>query len=87
MSESRLKWLIGKRDAVNERIRQEQARQSAMERKRDTRRKVLAGAAALHWAGKDSDFSTRFMRELQGFLTRDDDRQLFGLPTLPGEKK
>jgi hypothetical protein len=80
MADHKLKRLIEQRDAVNARIRQEQARLAADERRADTRRKILAGAAVLQWAAKDSDFSTRLMAELKHFLVRDADRALFGLP-------
>jgi hypothetical protein len=80
MAHPKLKTLIEKGDAVNARIRQEQDKLRAVERKSDTRRKVLAGAAVLEWAKKDSEFSSRLMAELRSFLVREDDRRLFGLP-------
>ena len=76
----KLKQLIDKRDAMNARIRKEQNRAKESERKNDTRRKILAGAAVLQWAAKDNDFSTKLMVELKTFLVRDADRALFGLP-------
>jgi hypothetical protein len=79
---SKLKRLIEQREAVNARIRQEQNRQRASDRKSDTRRKVLAGATVLEWAKRDSEFSSRLVAELKRFLVRDDDRALFGLPPL-----
>lgn len=80
---SKLNRLIEQRDAVSARIRQEQNKQRAGERKSDTRRKVLAGATVLEWAKRDSEFSSRMMAELKRFLVRDDDRALFGLPPVP----
>ncbi len=45
------------------------------ERKRDTRRKILIGA----WLMDQKD--TEFLREkMDRYLTRDNDRKLFGLP-------
>jgi hypothetical protein len=82
MPDSRLKRLIDKRDAVNARIRQEQNKLQASERKRDTRRKVLAGAAVLEWAKRDNDFAKKLQTELRAFLVRDADRELFGLPVV-----
>jgi len=82
MADSRLKRLLDKRDAVNARIRQEQNKLQASERKRDTRRKVLAGAAVLEWAKRDTDFSKKLNAELRAFLVRDADRELFGLPVV-----
>jgi hypothetical protein len=80
---SKLKRLIERREAVNARIRQEQNKQRASERKNDTRRKILAGAAVLQWAAKDNEFSAKLIAELKRFLVRDDDRALFGLPPVP----
>ena len=77
---AKLKQLIEKRNAVNARIKREQNKLKASERKSDTRRKILAGAAVLHWAARDNDFSAKLMTELKAFLVRDADRALFGLP-------
>jgi hypothetical protein len=78
MAEAKLKQLTEKRNAMNARIRREQNKLAADKRKADTRRKVLAGAAVLEWAARDTDFSMRLMSELQRFLVRDADRVIFG---------
>jgi hypothetical protein len=83
MIDSKLKRLIEKREAVNARIAQVQNKLRANERRSDTRRKVLAGAAVLEWAKRDSEFSSRLTKELKDFLVRDADRELFGLPSQP----
>lgn len=82
MAHAKLKTLIERREAVNARIRLEQGKLRAVERKSDTRRKVLAGATVLEWAKRDNEFSTKLMTELKNFLVRDADRALFGLPPL-----
>ena len=82
MTDSRLKQLIEKRNAVNARIKREQNKVKDTERRADTRRKVLAGAMVLEWAAKDGAFSARMMKELGEFLVRDADRALFGLAPL-----
>jgi hypothetical protein len=87
MADTKLKQLIEKRNAVNARIKQEEGKLRASERKRDTRRKILAGAAVLQWAKQDNEFSSRLMKELKAFLERDDDRALFGLLPLPTAKE
>ena len=74
MATDKLKKLLEKREALAARIRKQQNRPKAVERRADTRRKVLAGAAVLQWASKDNDFSTRLMGELKNFLLRDADR-------------
>jgi large subunit ribosomal protein L7/L12 len=81
MANSKLKRLIEKRDAVNARIKQEQNKLRSNERKSDTRRKILAGAAVLQWASRDDAFSKLLMAELGKFLVREDDRALFNLPS------
>jgi hypothetical protein len=86
MADQKLKLLIEKRDAVNARIKREQTKLKASERRNDTRRKVLAGAAVLEWAKRDNEFSPRLMAELKRFLVRDADRVLFGLPPVLPQK-
>lgn len=87
MIDNKLKRLIEQRNAVNARIQREQGKLRALERRTDTRRKILAGAAVLEWAKRDSEFSARLLAELRAFLVRDVDRQLFGLPPLPHDKQ
>ena len=87
MASNRLKKLIEKREAVAARIKQEQNKLKASERRSDTRRKILAGAMVLEWANKDSEFSSRLTAELKRFLVRDADRALFGLPPLPQKEQ
>lgn len=86
MAENRLKQLIERRDAVNARIRQEEDKLRANERKNDTRRKILMGAWAFEKAARDNDFSVMAKAELNRFLLRDADRALFGLPPLQNRK-
>jgi len=83
---SKLKRLVEQREAVNARIKQEQNKLRATERRSDTRRKVLAGAAVLEWAKRDNEFSSRLLAELKAFLVRDADRELFGLPPVLGKE-
>ena len=49
------------------------------ERKRDTRRKILAGAYLLELVERGQYPLERFQLEMQGFLTRAQDFALFGL--------
>jgi hypothetical protein len=80
MAHAKLKLLKEKQAALIARIKQEENKVRAKERKSDTRRKVLAGAAALEWAKRDNDFAKKLDAELKAFLVRDADRELFGLP-------
>ena len=62
--------------AAESRIR---ARISTRERKRRTRRLILIGSYMEHVTQTDPDRKARLMKELDGFLERDRDRELFGL--------
>ena len=62
--------------AAEARIR---ARISARERKRRTRRLILIGSYMEHVTKTDPDRKVRLMKELDGFLERDRDRELFDL--------
>lgn len=45
----------------------------------DTRKKILAGALIIQIMEKDEAAKSRFMKQLDSYLTREDDRTLFGL--------
>ena len=68
------------RDNLQKQIRRAQARISAAERKRRTRRLILIGSYMEHVTQTDSDRKARLMKELDVFLERDRDRELFDLP-------
>ena len=55
------------------------ARLTGLARRQDTRRKVLAGALLLELMNKDPDLQKQMLGKLSAFLTRPDDRMLFGL--------
>ena len=79
----KLKKLVEKRDALHAGIKKEQAKLAEAERRTDTHRKVLAGAAAMELAKQDEDFAAKLIAKLQTLL-RPGDRKLFGFP--PVEK-
>ena len=64
-------------------IRRAQHRISTKERKRDTRRKILAGSWVLSIAEQDQTAAQRLRNGLDEFLERDYDRELFGLSPRP----
>ena len=68
------------RDNLQKQIRRAQARISAVERKRRTRRLILMGSYLEHVTGNDPDKRDRLIKGLDGFLERDRDRELFDLP-------
>ena len=83
----KLKRLIEQREAMNARIRQEQTKLNTNRRRADTRRKVLAGATVLEWAKRDDQFSARLTAELNAFLSREPDRELFALAPVNSPKR
>ena len=72
-----------KKRLIENRIRRQQYRLSLQERKRDTRRKILAGSWVLALAEKDQAAALRLRKGLDEFLARDQDRELFGLTLRP----
>lgn len=60
-----------------------EARQKAVDAKKkrsdDNRRKILAGALVLNMMEANGETKQRFLQQLDKFLTREDDRKLFGL--------
>ena len=79
----KLEALAKKQAQIQKQIQALKARDTAQERKDDTRRKVLLGALVLHRLenSNDPDFTKRLgdwlRRELPDFLTCDGDKELF----------
>ena len=78
----KLEALAKKQAQIQKQIQALKARDTAQERKDDTRRKVLLGALVLHRLEHGRDELSRALpdwlrRELPGFLTRDGDKELF----------
>ena len=71
------------RDTLTRQIRRAQARVSATDRKRRTRRLILIGSYIEHRTQADRAEHDRLLRGLSGFLERDQDRALFDLDPLP----
>jgi len=68
------------REQLNARIQKMEASEKAREKKRDTRRKILIGAYYLDKA-RDESTMDEVNKIMDGFLTRQSDRELFGLKT------
>lgn len=83
MTNEKLEKKIKQRDILNAQIRQIQSRENRKKRKEDTRRKILAGAAVLDEAEANAAYKNALYELLKRFLTRNDDRALFGLLPLP----
>lgn len=62
---------------------QKRAAEAKRSRTADTRRKVLVGAMMLEHMDKNEATKASVMGKLDAFLTRPDDRALFGLPEMP----
>lgn len=78
-SADKLEALKKKRAELDAQIQAVSARQREVERKADTRRKILAGALALEHAEKnpDSEFARKLFRLLDEYVTRPHERALF----------
>ena len=63
------------------------SRESLEERKRETRRKILAGAMVLDRVARKDLSEKLFKADMDRFLERDQDRALFGLPPRPANQK
>ncbi len=80
--EEKLKGLEERRDKLNARIARDRARLGQDERRRDTRKKILAGAFLLQRVEQGEWSKERFMEGMDAFLTNDRDRELFGLESV-----
>ena len=69
-----------KKKALKDELRRAASAEKRAERKRDTRRKVLLGAMHLEKMDQGPQYRAAQLRELDRFLTRPNDRALFGLP-------
>ena len=82
-SKKRIQALKRKKKAVLTRqVRQAQARLNAHERRRRTRRLILMGTLLEHQVSHSEEAQSRLRRDLDAFLKRDRDRELFDLPSL-----
>lgn len=79
---SSLEKLKAQQAKLAARIQAAEARVKVSERKQDTRRKILIGAYYLDEARKNDDGLAGLKEKLDGYLKRDSDRGLFGLPPL-----
>ena len=83
----RIRQLEERRARINAEIQRVRSRESQEERKRETRRKILAGAMVLDRV-KRKDLSEKlFKADMDRFLERDQDRALFGLPPRPESRE
>lgn len=83
--QSRLDVLKKKKGQLNVRIQKLESLQKSRERKRDTRRKILIGAYFIDKATEEGNLDSLF-QQLDGYLKRSSDRELFDLKCLHNEK-
>lgn len=74
--ETKLKQERAKKQKIEARLR---AVDQKRKRAEDTRRKILAGSLVLELMERDEATRQRFMQRLDNYLTRQNDRELFGL--------
>jgi hypothetical protein len=77
--EEKLQELEQKKAQLAAQITRTKAQVRGQERKRDTRRKIIAGALALEHAEQNPDFRKELTRLLEQHVTRPQDRELFDL--------
>jgi hypothetical protein len=74
--EDRIASLKAKKDALASRLNRLQAKAKTDERKRDTRRKIVVGAAVLAAMEKDSSLALKVRELLRHVVTREADREV-----------
>ena len=84
--QSQLDVLKKKKEQLNARIQKLESLQKSRERKRDMRRKILIGAYFIDKATEDGSLNSLF-QQLDGYLKRNSDRELFYLDPMTQEKE
>lgn len=70
---------ISKREQAINSIEEELAKNNAKKRKQDTRKKILLGAYLMSLMRQNPNLSEQVMRDLDKYLDKKIDRELFGL--------
>ena len=76
---TKLEKLLQKEAQLKAQIQQAKAAERTLEKKRDTRRKILVGAAVLTRVERGEWPEADLKRMMDGFLTRQNERDLFDL--------
>ena len=85
--EDRIRQLEEQRARINAEIQRVRSRESQEARKRETRRRILAGAMVLDRVARKDLSEKLFKADMDRFLERDQDRALFGLPPRPAKEE
>lgn len=85
MNQSKLEKLRLQKAQIDARIKEIESRERQQIRKNETRKKIIAGALALHHLEKNPEdvFSRKLFRLLDEYVTKSYERELFNLPALP----
>ncbi len=70
---------ISKREQAINSIEEELAKNNAKKRKQDTRKKILLGAYLMSLMRQNPNLSEQVIRDLDKYLDKKIDRELFGL--------
>ena len=81
----RIQQLEERRARITAEIQRVRSREGQEERKRETRRKILAGAMVLDRIARKDLSEKLFKADMDRFLERDQDRVLFDLPPRPAK--
>ena len=76
---TKLEKLLQKEAQIKAQIQQAKAAERTLEKKRDTRRKILIGAAVMARVDSGRWPKSDLLEMMDGFLTRQNERDLFGL--------
>lgn len=79
MKSINLEKLLKRKDQLDARIKVAQTKTQLQNRKNETRRKILTGAYILEKYSQENRIDM-LVKELDTFLSRPQDRSLFGLP-------
>ena len=79
----KLERLAERRRRIDAQIEGIKAEEAAEERKRDARRKIVVGAMVLGMVERGEWPRERLLEKLDAYLTREHDRELFGLAPAP----
>ena len=82
---SKLELLLEKEAQLKAQIQLAKATERTLEKKKDTRRKILIGAAVMARVNNGEWPQHDLLMMMDGFLTRPNERELFGLETDEGE--
>lgn len=85
--QERMRKLEEQRARINAAIQRVKARERQAVRKRDTRRKILAGAMVLDRVARGVLTEQLFLRDMDEFLDRPHERALFELPPRQNREK